>query len=143
MKTTCAPAIYLLCLLTYCSCQKTNVLQNRNTTVNAGSVVTDAAATQPFSVSRLFGDNMVIQRDKPASVWGTTPAGKTIYIKASWISNTVTATAGKNSQWHVALPATSANTTPQQMYVTDGTDTVNFNNILIGDVWICSGQSNM
>ncbi len=143
MKTTILPAIYLLCLLTYCSCQKTDVLQNMNAIVNADSVVTEATATQPFSVSRLFGDNMVIQRDKPASVWGTAPAGKTIYIKASWVSNTVTATAGKNSQWHAAIPATSANATPQQMYVTDSVDTVNFNNILIGDVWICSGQSNM
>ena len=143
MKTVFPPAIYLLCLLTYYSCQKTNMLQMENAAVNTGSLATDVAAIYPFGVSRLFGDNMVIQRDKPASVWGTAPAGKTLYIKASWINNTDTAIAGKNNQWLATLPAAPANATPQQLYITDGANTVTFSNILIGDVWICSGQSNM
>ena len=58
MKTAFPPAVYVFCLLTYCSCQKTDVLQIQNAAVNTGSVATDIAAIQPFSISHLFGDNI-------------------------------------------------------------------------------------
>lgn len=87
---------------------------------------------------------MVVQRNKPFTIWGLAGKGAAITVNASWnagpLSVTADATTGK---WSVTVPESGANSTPQTIQVTDGKTTVNLTNILIGDVWICAGQSNM
>ncbi|RYU89642.1 sialate O-acetylesterase [Mucilaginibacter terrigena] len=87
---------------------------------------------------------MVIQRDKPAKIWGYAKAQSTITVTASWAGAPITATTSANGEWEAIIPAAPANATAQNISIsTPGETTVKLDNILIGDVWICSGQSNM
>jgi sialate O-acetylesterase len=88
---------------------------------------------------KVFGDNMVLQRDKPIVIWGWADAREKITIKFKDQSKTVTA--DKNGQWKISLSPEKAGG-PFQLVV-KGKNTITFNNVLIGEVWVCSGQSNM
>ena len=97
-----------------------------------------------FSVSNVLQSNMVIQRNKPFVIWGKAQSNLNISVNVSWNQSTFTAIADGSGNWKVAIPATVANTVAQTITVSaDKAATVTFKNILIGDVWICSGQSNM
>ncbi len=146
MKSATTTVLLLFSLFIFNSCQKTSPEQNAGDSDQLNSTITTEtnATAAVFSVSRVFDNNMVIQRDKPASVWGTAPAGHTISVKATWNNSTFTTVSDGVSHWRVMIPAAPANTNPQQLTVTDNSASpITFNNILIGDVWICSGQSNM
>jgi len=87
---------------------------------------------------------MVIQRDKPCLLWGSAPNGDTVTVKVSWNATTFYAVATASNTWQISIPAAPANADPQTIdCVTADSIPVNLKNILIGDVWICSGQSNM
>lgn len=87
-----------------------------------------------------FGDNMVLQRDKPVCVFGWAMPGTEIQVKLGECQATVAAK--KNGQWEAELPSFSAGG-PHTMSVKNGRKQIHFRNILIGDLWFCSGQSNM
>jgi sialate O-acetylesterase len=88
----------------------------------------------------VFSDNAVLQRDKPIPIWGTADAGEKVSV--SFAGRTATATADAAGKWRVDLPALPANATPANM-VTKGKNTVTRTGILVGEVWLASGQSNM
>lgn len=94
-------------------------------------------------VSNAFQANMVLQRDKPINVWGWATPGEEVTV--SLAGNSATATAAKDREWRVSLPARPANSKPQAMIIRGQvkSKTVTLGNILIGDVWILGGQSNM
>ena len=94
-----------------------------------------------LSVSNVFQTNMVIQRDKPIHVWGWAEPGEQVTV--TFADKHETAKAGKDRAWKVALPAVSANNKPQQMTVQDKDQMLVLDNILVGDVWVLGGQSNM
>ena len=101
-----------------------------------------ASAGGDFTVSRAFGDNMILQRDQKAAVWGwSESAGATVTVTfGSDISATGTVSAA--GEWTVYLPAMPASATPRDLTVKmNGKETV-FHNVLVGDVWFISGQSN-
>jgi len=88
---------------------------------------------------KIFGDNMVLQRNKPIPVWGWAAPGEKITIL---FNNQVRKTiAGKYGKWKIELNEAPAGG-PYQLLVT-GKNKVVLNNILVGEVWICAGQSNM
>jgi sialate O-acetylesterase len=87
----------------------------------------------------LFSDNMVLQQGQPVPVWGTATDGEKVTVK--FARQTVTTTA-KDGQWMVKLKPMPANASPQTMTIT-GANTVEVKNVLVGEVWIASGQSNM
>ena len=93
-----------------------------------------------FSVSKLYSDNMVIQRDQPIQVWGTAKNGATISVR---FNSTEFKTTSNNGNWTVELPKMKTGGGPYTMIITSDSKKVEIKNILIGDVWICSGQSNM
>lgn len=99
------------------------------------------AATPLFSAVKLHGlftDNMVLQREAPIVIYGTAEVGETVTVDF----NGKTAVAKSiNGQWKVTFPAMKAGG-PLTMTVA-GTSSITLKNILIGDVWICTGQSNM
>ncbi|MBS0032006.1 sialate O-acetylesterase [Chitinophaga sp. 22321] len=104
------------------------------------------AATMLSSVSfatvrlpNIFGDNMVLQRDKPIPVWGW--ADKNEKITVQFNGQTKTVKADKNGQWKVLLNPEKAGG-PYNLSV-KGQNDITLHDILMGDVWICSGQSNM
>ena len=82
---------------------------------------------------------MVLQRDKPITIWGWSDPKEKITITLHNQSKSVTA--GKDGKWKLVLNAESAGG-PYKLVV-KGKDTIALDDILIGDVWICSGQSNM
>ncbi|RXK57753.1 sialate O-acetylesterase [Lacibacter luteus] len=98
-------------------------------------------ATAQFSVATVFSGNMVLQREKPIAVWGKAIPGNTVEVRLG--RNRSTTVTKSDSSWIVYLPKQKANTESQTLYVSSADTAVLFSNILIGDVWICSGQSNM
>ena len=105
------------------------------------SAITAPAADNsslPF-VSPIFGDNMVLQRGKPNTIWGWSTPGEIVQVEiAGSTAKTVT---GAQGHWQLQIepPAPGG---PYTMKVI-GSQTVTFHNVLVGDVWLCGGQSNM
>jgi sialate O-acetylesterase len=88
---------------------------------------------------KFFSDNMVLQRNKPIPVWGWANANEKITVQFDQqIKKTK---ADKNGKWMIKLDNASAGG-PYQLVI-KGKNTVTINNVLVGEVWICSGQSNM
>jgi sialate O-acetylesterase len=99
-----------------------------------------AATSGALRLSRLFGDGIVLQRRKPIAVWGWAPAGAQITI--AFRGRTTRATSSRNGSWMAKLPASEAGG-PFELTVRAGDAHVDLHNVLVGDVWIASGQSNM
>jgi sialate O-acetylesterase len=104
-------------------------------------VIDVPAIGEGLSIHNLFQSNMVLQRDKPISIWGWAKAGEKVTV--SFAGKAKTATAGDDRVWKVTLNALPANSTPQQLTVQGKDKTLTLENILVGDVWILGGQSNM
>lgn len=92
----------------------------------------------PF-LSAMFGDSMVLQRDQRLPFWGWTTPGQTVTVKAQ--GRTAQAKADANGYWKAILPALAVGG-PVDVSVA-GPESVTLHNVLVGDVWVCSGQSNM
>ncbi len=89
----------------------------------------------------IFADNMVLQRHRPIHVWGVCAPGDTVAVRfAGQTKNTVT---GKDSCWSIYFRKQQTNAVSQTMVVIHRDTTIELKNLLIGDVWICLGQSNM
>jgi len=92
-----------------------------------------------ITLPKIFGDNMVLQRNKPIPLWGWGSPNEKITIRFNHQTKTVTT--DLNGNWKVNLDKEAAGG-PYQL-VLKGINTVTFKNVLVGEVWICSGQSNM
>jgi sialate O-acetylesterase len=103
---------------------------------HAGEAVPD-----DLRLHNLFQSNMVLQRDKPITVWGWANSGETVGV--SFSGQKSQATVAGDGTWKVVLPSMPANAEPQTMTVADGANKLTLDNVLIGDVWIVGGQSNM
>jgi len=105
----------------------------------AQSAAKAAPSAQLPLLSTIFGDNMVVQRDKPESLWGWSDPGDAIHI--SFADKTATAIAEQDGRWSTTIqpPAVGG---PYTMKIV-GHRTQVLHNILVGDVWLCAGQSNM
>ncbi len=97
-------------------------------------------ANADVTLPRIFGDHMVLQRDGTVPIWGTAAPGEVITVTAGKIKGT--ATAGGDGKWIVKLAGLPASTVPIDVTVA-GKNTITFHDVLVGDVWVCSGQSNM
>jgi len=91
------------------------------------------------SLPNFFGDNMVLQRDKPIPVWGRASPKEKITVQFD--HQTKTTQADKSGKWMVKLD--NENAGGPYLLTIKGKNTVTFNNVMVGEVWICSGQSNM
>ena len=92
-------------------------------------------------VPAVFSDNMVLQQQENVAIWGLDKAGTTIVIESSWGAKAKTTTANDGT-WSTTLKTTKASFDKQQIVI-EGTSKISLKNILIGEVWFCSGQSNM
>lgn len=90
----------------------------------------------------LFSDNMMLQQQSNAPIWGWADKNQTIKIQTSWDSKTYEVKVDKEGKWKIALQTPAAGG-PYEISVSDGAETKSIKNILIGEVWLCSGQSNM
>lgn len=89
----------------------------------------------------LFADNMVLQRDSEAAIWGKAEPGARVVITSTWAKGKTVVHADDQGRWNVMLATPSAGG-PHELTFNDG-DRLTLKNILIGEVWICAGQSNM
>jgi len=87
-----------------------------------------------------FSDNMVLQRDMPVPVWGTADSGERVTVEFAGQKKTTTADGSGN--WMIKLDPLMASANPAT-FVAEGKNKIEFKNILVGEVWFCSGQSNM
>jgi sialate O-acetylesterase len=94
-------------------------------------------------LGNLFDDDMVLQRDAPIPVWGKAVPNESVRLRMS-TDETAETTADENGDWSTVLPPMQ--TTPMEstcLLVLSGDRELRLSNLLIGDVWVCSGQSNM
>jgi sialate O-acetylesterase len=88
----------------------------------------------------VIGSHMVLQRDEPVPIWGWAEPKEEITVEFN--GHKVKATAGGNKDWKVELPASKANSKGQKLTIT-GNNKIVLEDVLVGEVWLCSGQSNM
>lgn len=88
----------------------------------------------------IFGDHMVLQRDQNVPIWGTAEPGEIVAVTAGKVNGKVTA--GTDGKWMVRLSGLPVSTQSIEVTV-QGKNTLVLHDVLVGDVWLCSGQSNM
>lgn len=93
-----------------------------------------------MTVASVFGDHMVLQRGKPIRVWGRAAVGESVSV--AFAERRVRVTADERGRWRVELEALAAGG-PHELVVEGESGKISLKDILIGEVWICSGQSNM
>ena len=97
-----------------------------------------AKVTLPSFIS----DNMVLQQNSQAAIWGWTDTGRKVTVTTTWTGVKYTAIPDENGKWFVRLDTPEAGG-PYKIFIVDGEERTALQNVLIGEVWFCSGQSNM
>jgi len=106
----------------------------------AASLCPLASARADVKMPGIFGNHMVLQRGMNVPVWGKADAGETVVVKVAGQSKSATADAG--GKWRVTLDPLDA-PAPIEMTVSGKQNVLKFQDVLVGEVWLCSGQSNM
>ena len=104
-------------------------------------LVLSIATFGQVKLSPLFTNNMVLQQQTKAAIWGWTSPAKTVTITPSWNKKNTSVKAGADGKWKALLETPVAGG-PYEIKVSDG-QIVTLTNVMIGEVWLCSGQSNM
>ncbi len=99
-----------------------------------------ASLRAEVQLHRLFSDNGILQRDMKVPVWGITDQPEQVTV--SFAGQTVSATPS-DGKWQVELSPLKASSTGQDLVVKQGEQTITRKNVVVGDVWLCGGQSNM
>ncbi|MCA9139561.1 MAG: sialate O-acetylesterase [Planctomycetales bacterium] len=102
-----------------------------------------SASPQCFAeirTSAVFGESMVLQRDKPIHVWGWTEPDRSVEVSIA--GNRETVKSDRVGRFDVKLPALAAGG-PHKLTIESGGESLTFGDVLVGEVWVCSGQSNM
>ena len=102
-------------------------------------ILTALSSTAQIKLPRLVSDGMVLQRDKPVKIWGWATAGEKVTVRFN--NKVYYTTTNEAGQWQLLVQPTKSGG-PYNMEIA-ATNTITLNNILMGDVWVCSGQSNM
>jgi sialate O-acetylesterase len=89
----------------------------------------------------IFSSNMVLQQQSQVKVWGWASPGETVKVQGSWMSEPVKTVGNLNATWSVTI-TTPKSTAPQTLTV-NGSNKIVLENVLLGEVWLCAGQSNM
>ena len=93
----------------------------------------------------IFSDHMVLQRGKPVAIWGESDPGKAVRVCLSSAQESIVTTktlADRSGAWRATLPALQA-ARGLTLTVSNGSETIALTDVLIGEVWIAGGQSNM
>lgn len=95
-----------------------------------------------LKVSNILTDNMVLQRNAAVKIWGKSAPKQQLNLTVTWSKEKVQTTADEKGNWEVTVQ-TGAAGGPYKLMIASGKERVELNNILLGEVWLCSGQSNM
>lgn len=104
-------------------------------------LIVTALASGDVKLPAVIGDNMVLQQNTSASLWGWADAGERIIVKASWHDDAVKTKASQDGRWLVKVSTPKASG-PHTITI-EGNNTIELKNVMSGEVWACSGQSNM
>lgn len=104
-------------------------------------LLTQFGFAQGLKLPAIFSDNMVLQQKSSVPVWGWNSPGKMVKVTGSWNKKTVQTVTDNEGKWMAKLKTPAAGGPFQIEIVSD--QSIAFNNVLIGEVWVCSGQSNM
>ena len=105
-------------------------------------LVVASAASADVRLPAIIGPNMVLQQRADAPIWGWDKPGQTVTILASWADKAVTATADDKGKWIARVRTPNAGAGAYTITIS-GSNKVRLDNVLVGEVWVCSGQSNM
>lgn len=100
-----------------------------------------AKEKHPIELGLPFRDNAILQREVPVPVWGWAKPGSTVTV--TFAGQKETSTAGSDGKWTLKLKPLTASAEPAEMLIQQDTNTLTLKNILVGEVWHASGQSNM
>lgn len=112
----------------------------------SGNLVSAVGQTTYLHVSPVLQNKMVVQQNKPFKVWGKAKAGERVKVKADWLPNEVSVIATEKGRFFAILdvPAIQAGDFEKhQLNISSAGEELLIDSLLIGDVWFCSGQSNM
>ena len=104
-------------------------------TVNSSYVLAD------IKLAGIFSDNTVLQQQSNVAIWGNANNSSKVTVTTSWNKKSYTTTASQDGSWIIKIATPKAGG-PYGLTISDG-KTITLNNVLIGEVWVCSGQSNM
>ncbi|QEG00290.1 hypothetical protein Mal15_43600 [Stieleria maiorica] len=107
----------------------------------AFGLATPITAHAELSVPRFFSDHMVLQRERSAPIWGTATPGADIAVELNGTSASTKADA--DGKWRVGIETGQANASGATLTIRSGGETISIDDVLIGEVWFASGQSNM
>ena len=106
----------------------------------AAFLATALPSKADVTLPHVFGDNMVLQRSQPVPVWGWAAPGEQVTVEFAGQRKSVTT--DRDGKWEARLRSLKASAQPAEMKIT-GANQILLTNILVGEVWLCSGQSNM
>ena len=95
-----------------------------------------------LAISGAFKNHMVLQRETEAVIWGTGVPGEKVSVMGTWDDEVYRVSSDKDGKWQAKMKTPGAGG-PYQVHVGDGKKKITLNDVLLGDVWICGGQSNM
>lgn len=107
------------------------------------AALTAVAARAEVVMPDIFSDNMVLQQQSDVRIWGWCTPGASVVVNPGWSEVSYSATAGKDGRWDVAVATPEASYTPWTVTVSGDASEIRLENVLVGEVWLCSGQSNM
>ncbi|MDR2814592.1 MAG: 9-O-acetylesterase [Prevotellaceae bacterium] len=106
------------------------------------SCLYSVSACTKLELPALFSDNMVLQQQSDVPVWGKSKANASVSVQPSWSAQPAAAVADDSGKWRTTL-ATPAAGGPYTITISDGRNELKLRNVMVGEVWLCSGQSNM
>ena len=110
--------------------------------IATAALLAGITAAAKVELTPLFTDNMIFQQNVQAPVWGKAAPGAKIKVTPSWDNKTYTTTAKADGRWEVKIPTPKGSFKKYTLTISDGTP-VTLQNVLVGEVWLASGQSNM
>ena len=111
--------------------------------LGAALLISAALSAQPLRVAHVFSDHAVLQQEASVPVWGWGAPGKEVRVTASWQKKAVKATVAEDGSWRVVLPTPKADGLSHTLSVACGKENLQVQDLALGEVWLCSGQSNM
>lgn len=116
---------------------KTSIL-----TISLAFITLVAESEAKVRPASMITDNMVLQQNANARIYGTADPGSTVTVTPSWDGKAYTTTTDRTGEWSLAVKTPAGSFTPYSITLSDG-EPLTINNVLIGEVWLASGQSNM
>ncbi|MDG1671828.1 MAG: hypothetical protein P8H96_13245, partial [Akkermansiaceae bacterium] len=104
------------------------------------AVAGSGQAQGDIKLPAIFSDDMILQREMPVPVWGTANPGEIVTV--SFAGQSVSGKADAKGQWLLKLGPLETSRDKQTLTI-KGTNEISLKNVLVGEVWLCSGQSNM